>query len=276
MAFLLCSITRWRLCAVCREASRQRFFCPLAKHVNRNALSYRPDGYHPFVETLREYAAGGSDTYEGSVLRKYYEVCQPDSAGEAIVGFQEFPEVFRECPSYLFDWTPWRSHDREEIDRMIRGWIREDYREHIGDGMSLDADGSMAYGPVSLRKGRLEYQRLVAIYESLKANGYDRSRGHAHFLLLRRGDSYRFVSKGQGNHRTAAMVALGHETIPAVFSEPYVIDVSMVDYWPQVRRGVWSRAQAEAYVAHLFRFDDRTWARERSVVLGGNQSQSNG
>jgi hypothetical protein len=155
-----------------------------------------------------------------------------------------------------------------EIDRRVRKWSRQHGDEHgTGDrDWSLDADGYQYHGPVSRRKGRLEYRRLVNIYESIEERGYERQLGHAHFLVLKRGDEFRFSGIGPGNHRAAAMAALGYETIPAIFYKFHVVDVEMAEYWPQVSRGVWSQAQAEAYLHHLFDFDSRAWARDRGLL----------
>ncbi len=116
-------------------------------------------------------------------------------------------------------------------------------------------------------RGRLEYKRLVGLYESIRADGFNREFGHPRFLLMQRGPSYRYISAGNGNHRTAVMAALGYETMPAVFRVPGIIDVDMVDYWPQVCNGVWSRDQAIAYFNHLFDFDSLAWAREKGMLL---------
>lgn len=39
------------------------FRCPLNYTVKLNGLSYSPDKWHPFVETLREFAAGTTTKY---------------------------------------------------------------------------------------------------------------------------------------------------------------------------------------------------------------------
>lgn len=261
--------------ALCYERGGKKaaFRCPLSKHVNRNGLSYSHDGYHPFVETIREYAAGESTCYQDSILKLFYDSHQPDSAAEAVVGFGSTPAAFRDFPPHAFYLTPWCSQSVDEMESMVRRWNNDDYRKHGCDEMSVEQDGFMDQGPISHRKGRLEFERLVTIYESIKRDGYAREHGHAHFLVLRRGDSYRYVSKGQGNHRTAAMSAIGYETIPAVFAKCWMVDIDLVDHWPQVRLGVWTRGQAEAYFDHLFDFDSRDWARERGLLVSGGRGE---
>lgn len=65
------------------------------------------------------------------------------------------------------------------------------------------------------------------------------------------------------------MSALGYKTIPAVFKRDHIIRVDDVDYWPQVRSGVWGRDDALRYVDHLFDFDSRAWAQERGLLSHG-------
>jgi len=244
------------------------FRCPLKYVVKSNALSYSPDGWHPFVATLREYAAGESTGYEDSVLRQFYETHQPENAAEAIAGFDQAPSDYENHPAHVYRLRPWRSRAADWVDQNVRNWSELDAREHgrSEHDWSFDEDGYQFHGPVSERIGRLEYQRLTDIYERLKAEGYDRTRGHAHFQVLRRDGECCFLNCGSGSHRTAAMAALGHKTIPAVFTKNHVVDVEMVEYWPQVRRGVWTKEQAEAYFNHLFDFESKSWARERGLL----------
>ena len=244
------------------------FRCPLKYTVTRNALSFSPGGWHPFVAALCEYAVGESTEYEDSVLRRYYEAHQPDHAGAAVVGFEQFPETYTNHPPHIYRLTPWSSGTADTVDQNVRDWTQHDDQKYGDSGREwkLSSDGFQYHGPVSPQKGQLEYRRLVNVYESIKAGGYNRSQGHAHFLVLRRGKEYRFLNKGQGNHRTAAMTALGYDTIPAKFYNRYVLDLEMAEYWPQVRRGVWKKEQAEAYFNHLFDFDSRAWAEERGLL----------
>lgn len=180
--------------------------------------------------------------------------------------FDHAPSGFRVQPAHFYNLNLWRSDSASKVNDSVRDWTRRHSILNGKDEMTFESDGYQYPGPVSLKKGRLEYERLVNIYESIRDHGYDRTQGHAHFLLLRRGESYRFLVQGDGNHRTAAMAALGFKTIPAVFQRPVVIDISMADYWPQECNGIWSREQAIAYFNHLFDFDSREWARDRGVL----------
>lgn len=257
-----------------QRGRRAAFHCPLEYVVKRIGFS-NPGGWHPFVAALQEYEAGESSRYEGSVLKKFYEVHQPENAAEAYIGFQDAPEAYLSYPAHLYNLRPWVSMTLEQMDQYRRRAAERDNREHnSGQTVLSNKDGFKEHGPVSERKGQLEYKRLVKVYNSIKANGYDRSQGHAYFLMLQREKELRFMNGGQGVHRTAAMVALGYETIPAMFSKKYVVDVELVDYWPKVREGIWTCEQAEAYFHHLFDFDSRAWAREQGLLSVQDHSTS--
>lgn len=251
---------------------RAAFKCRLDLTVNQNGLSYSPNRYHPYVSALREYEIGGSTSYMESTLRTYYERHQPSHAGEAFVGFERWPVEYKNLPPHLYRLAPWHSLTADEVDQQVRYWSRENAKgvANLDQGWSLETDGFQYHGPVSERRGELEYQRLIKVYESLKADGYDRSQGHVELLILRRGQEIRLLNYGEGNHRAAAMAALGYETVPATFYHPYSIDFEDIEYWPQVRQGLWSSQQAENYIDHLFRFDSRRWARENGLLAVQN------
>ena len=242
------------------------FKCPLNLTVKPNGLSYGSDKWHPFVETLREYGKGEITTYEGSVLEAYYATHQPANASEGIIGFKQTPDFFRSKAAHIYRHSPWRSLTPTEIDAEIKRFTKQHSLSHGNQFMTLNSDGFQYHGPVSLRKGRLEYQRLIRTYNSVKDNGYDRRQGHAQFFILRRENEIRYLALGSGNHRTATMAALGYKTIPAIFQRPSFIDLDMAQYWPQVQRNLWSVDQAVAYFNHLFDFDSKTWARGAGLL----------
>jgi hypothetical protein len=243
------------------------FACPLNQTRSRLGFCYGSDGWHPYVETLKEYESGRCTSYEGSILQAYHQCHQPESAAEALVGFGQPPPAFARLPGHLFFLSPWTSDSVDEVDQNVRKWVRERNVYHDRPQWDLDSDGYLLHGPVSLRKGRVEYECLIELYETIKREGYDRSHGDVRFQILRRGNAFRFLQWGGGSHRTAVMAALGHTTVPGVFRRPRrIIDVEMVDHWPQVRRGVWGREHARAYVDHLFDFDARAWARDEGLV----------
>jgi len=110
--------------ALCHQQGGKRaaFKCPLARTVSPNGLSHSSKRYHPFVATLREYAAGERTSYEDSVLKRYYASYQPSHAAEAIVGFEQVPRAYANWPAHLYRLAPWRSLTAEEMDQHVREW----------------------------------------------------------------------------------------------------------------------------------------------------------
>jgi hypothetical protein len=67
------------------------------------------------------------------------------------------------------------------------------------------------------------------------------------------------------------MSALGYETIPGIFYEPSIIDIQMIEYWPQVKNGLWSIKQATDYFDHVFEFDSRKWAINKGFLINNRR-----
>jgi hypothetical protein len=249
------------------------FRCPLRKMVVQNGLSYSSDGWHPFVAALQEYGAGKSVGYKGSTLEQFYEKHRPAHAGEAIAGFEHYPNAYANYPPVVYRLAPWQSGTPEQSQRQSRKRTKADNAEHGATNMLMQSDGHPFYGPVSDRKGELEYRRLTEIFSRFRMKGFDRAHGHVGVALMKRETDFRFLLHGAGNHRTPAMAALKKSTIPAIFTvppgyknRPPIIDIELAQHWPQVRGGLWTKAQAEAYFHHLFDFDSIAWARKSGLV----------
>jgi len=153
------------------------FKCPLADVVKQNALSYGPGRWHPFVATLRQREAGDGNGYDDSILRQFYETFQPGHAAEAIVGFGQAPGSYADYPSHINRVAPWSAKSPHEMDTIVQRWSNRDRKEHANGDVAWDfkSDGYPYHGPISRRAGELEYQRLVNVCKSIKAEGYDRS-----------------------------------------------------------------------------------------------------
>src|SRR5699024_9180882 len=112
-------------------------------------------------------------------------------------------------------------------------------------------DGDPFFGPVSNTKGRLEFNRLVRVFNSIKREGqrvdkqgieniqaiclYD-----ARFKLARY-----FIVAGQ--HRVAALSALGYEEIViqlALGNGAVIVRRDEAAYWPTVQAGFYSQEEA--------------------------------
>jgi hypothetical protein len=248
------------------------FTCRLQDICDPLGFSFAADGWHPWVAEVVDQSRRASDGFEGSYLERYFESFQPRTALEALPGFvPDGPCGLSSLPNHLFWLAPWEASSVDALDAGIREWIGRGARERGLVDFDLARDGNPYHGPVSRELGEVEVRRLRAVTTALRAAGYDRRFGDSLVYLVRRGRELRVVKYGSGYHRTAAMAALGHVTIPARLRPPHAVDVVDVDDWPQVRSGMWSRTAALRYVDHLFDFDAVAWARDRSLTSGGRQ-----
>ena len=255
------------LCSLQGGGDLIAFECPLDRMIHRKGFRWvSSKGWHPFVESLREYEAGESTCYNDSILRSYYEKHCPEDASDALVGFNTSPDVFHEYPPYGYRLSPWRSNTICDVEKNVRYWTKEDNKEHGRPDITFSSGGNKSHGPVSREKGNLEYERLTSVYESIKKNGYMYSEGYPHFRVLKRKDEYLFRPVRR-KHRIAAMAALGYDSVPALYDRLSVINIAMVNWWPKVVQGVWSSEQAKQYFDYLFDFDSRTWAREKGLLF---------
>lgn len=237
------------------------FACPLDTCVDSNGLSFGRRGWHPFVATLRDYAAGAVAHYEGSWLQRYYREYQPANLAEALLGRAHFDApALHEIPSHVLNLYPWSARSSDEARETIERNIHRDYVEHGRPDLTVGNDGCQFHGPVSDDAGRLQFDRLVQAYENVRQEGYRREHGDCRVIPVRREGRLRFIVV-DGLHRTAAMQAVGRRAVPATFTQaPTIFDVADANHWPQVTRGPWTRAAAERYIDRLFDFDAAAWA----------------
>lgn len=242
------------------------FRCPIDRCTHFVGFGFSARGWHPFVATLLEYRAGLAPSYDRSLLKDYYEMWQPRSAAEALAGFH-MGGALTELPSYCFYLTPWTAATPDTVAETLDYWTRVENAEHGEPDLDFREHGIGYFGPTHPIKGEMEFRRLTRIHDRLAATGYDRRYGDVRVRVLKRGHELRFIVDGGGYHRTAALAAAGESEVPATFVEPFVVAEEDVEYWPQVRRGVWARDDAVRYFHHLFDFDSREWARDRDLLL---------
>ena len=263
-----------------RGGQKTAFHCPIDRCVKSNGLSFSPDGWHYFVATLDEYERYDHGTYDGSVLERYFTTWQPANALEALIGCPDGPDALKQVsPDYPPNAAPWGASippnreirkeatfdDEPPFVESFIQLVREHGYHSLMDEVQLYVlpylDGAKIHGPLARSRARIEHARILHTYDSIQGRGFDRSQGHISVIPIQRGDDFRFRIYA-GNHRIAAMSALGYETVPAVFKQKHVISTDDVDYWPHVRSGLWDRDSALRYVDHLFDFDARAWARD--------------
>lgn len=234
--------------------------CPLSECVAFNGLAFSEQAWHPFVQAAKEYIDTGVRNYEGSSLEKYYDRWQPNNAREALIGATLGPTTLDLQPSYIKH-LPWSHRSIEERAAYMRRVI-EIENAAFGNGSLTVADGYGLHGPVSKMKGKLEYERIIDLVDSIQKWGYDRWRGDVTVEVLKRGSQFRYIIT-HGNHRAAALTALDYKFIPA---HPIIlIDDVEVDHWPSVYKKAWTAEEALIYSNHLFDFNSLHWAKEHDM-----------
>ena len=237
--------------------------CPLDQCLILNGFSFSGTGWHPFVEAYRDMFAGsGKIQFQGSFLEKYYKTWTPGSAGDAVAGFEGAPTTLASIAPFTLH-APWMEACPQDRQALMERIILDENR--VAGCPELDArDGYGLHGPVSEKKGEIEFRRLINIYNSIKANGYVRTQGDGDVTAIGveyNGD-FRFCVM-HGQHRVAAAAALGLKTVPVNITK--VVHYTEIGHWSQVYRGFWSEMQAKQFIEHLFSFDSKSWAEKMGL-----------
>ncbi|MFA7566564.1 MAG: hypothetical protein WCY01_06020 [Alkalispirochaeta sp.] len=231
----------WIPVSYCVDALGYRFVFP----VEESPKAALPDGevVHPYSRTIAAYADGTHQEYVDSPLWDYYAVFRPETS------YDIFPEApgLAEVPGDTH-FVPWFIGDLEEQIKKTRSIIRREFR-------SVKNPQNPVYGPMSFDQGKLEYRRLIDVYQSIAERGFvtspdpkDDIRGY----IIRRNGDFRYLVT-VGKHRIAAFAVLHPEgSVPVALRRPVVMDTRDIPSWPLVKRGIWSIAGAHAYVDRLF------------------------
>lgn len=200
----------------------EKFSADLRDMTTRIGFSFANDGWHPFVQTLKEYEANPDLTYENSTLFRLYRQFQPKNLQEVLLDGIDFPLV------PICTWPP-----SNLLLKKIWTIKKEEVSEPWKNGRNSQA--WIYFGPHGREYGQWEFHRLIAVYESIKSNGYDpilSRKTPVDGYFLQKGAVKRFVLL-QGNHRVAALKVLGYSWVEARFrpGHPQVI------HWDQLNNG---------------------------------------
>ena len=233
---------------------------PLARcrHFNWLAFPCTSESDSPFIRTLIEYQKGSCRSYSGSHLEDFYGSFKPRSAAE-LMGVEGI--VCKNLVSAPPAGAPlfWRP---ESIDQNIAMWERIIAKDNNEQGARFGlAEGNSFYGPVSVRKGQLEFDRLIGIYENIKRLGY-RVDYHgfnnidAVCLISDKRNDWKCLLASSGQHRVAALVALGHEDIVIQINSAEgtggLVRRADARHWPTVRAGYLTEAEAVGIFDRMF------------------------
>ena len=240
----------------------------LWKCSNYTGLTYGAKGWHPFVETLRRYQTRPT-SYKDSVLKSYYDAWKPSDAAEAFITFQNPPEAFELEPSYAFV-SPWHTISISDRKSKIAHNVRAENRDMGYETVGIE-EGFGLHGPVSERKGSVEFDRLISVLNSVERDGYRLDSIHylieGFALLDQKEEDFRIIVV-HGNHRLASLSALDYEYAPVRLVPPYIVRAEEVDRWPQVTSGLWSKDQAVEYFQSFFgaHREIRRWAKSLRLI----------
>jgi len=225
-----------------------------------SGISYSRNSLHPYIRTLIEYEEGICTTYNGSFLQRYWQQWAPKNLAEYF-GIDEakcHPLLVRTPPNHNI--LPWSPTDHIEYMEEEQWMTRFDYRELCLAG----GTPARSCGPKPTWFGEARFQRLVSVYESIKASGYREIAAESepyvgqHIVVncLVRDGIVRFVV-ANGQHRASALSALGHSEASMIVHfhsdrGPAMLRRDEVDSWPLVRRNIFSPCEAEAIFDRIF------------------------
>jgi hypothetical protein len=204
---------------------------------------------NPFLQTLRTSHGQAGDGYSGSPLEAYYRRYQPKTAAELLGLPPEPAGIFHQLPPIAAP-LPWHPVEPEEQAQTRRQQLAEDNRAH---GTRLPAEaGDTFYGPVTPAKGELEYRRLHKTFKSIQTHGFridPRGFENITTIALTHGSAWKFMIAGSGQHRAAALAALGYEHIPVQFQTSGtvggVVRFEDIPCWILVKKDQLTCTQAE-------------------------------
>ena len=222
-------------------------------------LAYTEPGWHYFIAALREYEADPTTPYARSLLRRYYAGFRPENLQVAFGLTGEDVGALGQMPVHVYN--------------PILPWSVPDARTRLeGDQLNIDfvpipPRDFHRCGPVADEHGAVEWKRITTLYDVMKKVGYRPERyddGYIRGFLFKDGDEYRFQATA-GQHRLAALAALGHQTVRVKLQPgmPAVVDRAQLAEWPWVQRKLYTETQALRIFRSRF---DRRGEHARSAV----------
>jgi hypothetical protein len=213
-----------------------------------------PDSPHPFIMTIRQLKDGASGVYSGSALERYYSLFRPATVADVLgldgEGLQ--PGGWLSEPP-LTALVPWRRRSPEAAAKIRLEIMSREAHEHRFGAES--GEDWKYWGPTREKTGELEFRRLTAVSASIRKSGYRRHDGPdgdivSSYILVREGLARMGIGRGQ--HRVAALAALGHKNVPVRIEPWIVVRREEAQLWPSVRDGVISERQAVTVFDRIF------------------------
>lgn len=229
-----------------KDPYRTPLSVPIISMTSRVGFSYAEDGWHPFVQTLKEYIENPDLCYEDSSLARLYNQYCPQNMQEVLLDHIETPQ------KPFCDWPP-------KYEFITWFWVLNKrntvlYQNNLKS--KPNSDGWIFFGPHTQEYGRKEFQRLIGVYESVKHKGYQQEltdMDSVNGYFLKKGTDIRFVLL-QGNHRVSALKVLGYREVSVLVrkAHPAVIDHANLYKWTKEGGGIYSLSVVENMFETLF------------------------
>ena len=207
-------------------------------------FGFGASAWHYLASTMRQYLINRELALDESYLWRYYQCFQPANLGEAMYG----PHHGKAGATDVL--TRYRDPQNAPMPWVLERHIQGPYRMKqapLGD-----------YGPRPTDKVSARFERLISVLHAIEKDNYCRERlssphDSIRGVLLKYGTRFKMLIVG-GNHRAAAIAALGHEQIPVEFlrDEPHFLDVEHAPDWPCVRHNYLSEAVARDLIVQYF------------------------
>jgi len=216
---------------------------PISKGRGLRILPLDITSKHPFVLASKAGLSGdNSELRIYHALEHYYTHVQPKTAAEWLgLAEDHHSWLHNEVPWGIS--MPWDTRTPAEW-RAARELFAQSESKAAGRTLSIK-NGWHFWGPVDEQKLSVEARRIHSLMTSLKANGHQRHNGHdgdIRGIMLRAPNDEWCWQVAGGEHRAAALSALGFETVPLRVIQ--IVDRKDVDIWPGVISGVFSREAA--------------------------------
>lgn len=215
------------------------------------AFGYGHDAWNPFVETLKEIIADPKIPFEACSLKRFYFQFRPKTLQEVLIGEENI-----EVSPINKGWYPYP-------------WGDYNYNEKI---QAIKKKQHPHFGPYPDEQGKMEMRNLKAHYNVLKETGYHPHAFQDSYIsgyVLKTKDDYRFVVC-RGNHRVAALAALGYEKIRCRIlnnkKDPSIVDIQAVSKWHNVQRELYTKNAASKVFHTFFKNNGRERAIEADLV----------
>ena len=216
-------------------------------------FSFSPDGSHPYVRAVllalkKPHKESAECIFK--VLSKYYELVQPVNAASVLNLNDKDVLEFDLRPSWSAI-MPWEKRNLDEWSSAH--WSSVLAENHLYKRNLTRNDGWAWVGPVSIKKLKVEVQRLDRIFHSILENNYNRNDGSDGDILAEMlvNDSGEWCWQAiSGQHRVSVLSGMGFNKVPIRIVK--IIFRRDVEFWSQVRSKLYSKEVALKVFDNIF------------------------